>query len=128
MKTKRIVLFGVAIVLVSLAAWFIRTTVHIADSGPAIGFVDNYFSELKVGNAAGVLGMYEPNIPTGPADSLPRLLFTLQSAQGNVMAVELQNNIVVPKDDVACHWLTYSVARARARTVESLLLCPKAAG
>jgi hypothetical protein len=128
MKTRRIVSWSAAALVAGLTIWFVRTKVHMADPTPAIAFADNYFSELKAGNAAGTLIMYEPIIATGPADALPRLLLTMQSSHGNVVSAELQTATVAPKDDVACYWLTYNVTRASAKSVENFLTCPQSGG
>lgn len=128
MKTKRLILSGAAVVLTGLAIWFVRTKVHMADPSPAIDFADHYFSELKAGNAAGVLIMYEPSIPTSSADPLPRLLLEMQSGHGNVVVAELQSATIAPKDDVACYWFTYNVSRPSAKTVENFLVCPQGSG
>lgn len=128
MNGKQVVLWGGVVGLAAAAIWFARMRIHIADRAQAISFADHYFSELKAGNAAGVLRMYEPSIPANPTDALTKLLLAMQSQNGNVLAAELQNGTVAPKDDVACYWLTYNVTRARAKTVESFLLCPRNEG
>lgn len=128
MKPKRIIISGAAILLTVLAVWFARSKVHIAGPSPAIDFAENYYAALKAGNVSGVLGMYEQSIPTGPTDSLPRLLLTMQSSHGDVVSAELQSGNLTPKDDLACYWLTYTVTRISAKTVENLLLCPQDSG
>lgn len=128
MRRKRIVSIGAVLLIAGLVIWFIKAKVSIADPEPAIRSADAYFSELKAGNAAAALGMYEQSIPTRATDALPRLLLSMQSKHGSVGTAELQSAVVAPKDDVACYWLTYNVARVSAKTVENLLLCPKASG
>jgi len=127
MKTKPIIIVSSGLLLVGLAAWFVRSRIQIVDPTPAISFTDNYYAELKGGGAARVLGMYEPSIPTGDTDALPRLLLSMQSGHGNVVSAELQSGIIAPKGDVPCYWLSYNVARVSAKTVENLLVCPQSA-